>query len=99
MNDKLDKIILSESAHSFIRRSEEHTSELQSPEYLVCRLLLEKNRECFCLPIADAHSSSAACFPVWVRFNPLQKSIASFFFLMIGRPPISTPFPYTTQYQ
>ena len=24
-------------------RSEEHTSELQSPEYLVCRLLLEKN--------------------------------------------------------
>src|SRR5437764_11728491 len=28
------------------RRSEEHTSELQSPMYLVCRLLLEKkNRE------------------------------------------------------
>src|SRR6202451_4379244 len=26
----------------FLRRSEEHTSELQSPEYLVCRLLLEK---------------------------------------------------------
>src|SRR5436189_6149297 len=25
-----------------IRRSEEHTSELQSPMYLVCRLLLEK---------------------------------------------------------
>src|ERR1017187_2108675 len=25
------------------RRSEEHTSELQSPMYLVCRLLLEKN--------------------------------------------------------
>src|SRR5437763_3818447 len=24
-------------------RSEEHTSELQSPVYLVCRLLLEKN--------------------------------------------------------
>ena len=24
-------------------RSEEHTSELQSPRYLVCRLLLEKN--------------------------------------------------------
>src|SRR6202451_3978813 len=24
------------------QRSEEHTSELQSPEYLVCRLLLEK---------------------------------------------------------
>src|SRR3970040_3062083 len=25
------------------QRSEEHTSELQSPMYLVCRLLLEKN--------------------------------------------------------
>src|ERR1017187_10827546 len=25
-------------------RSEEHTSELQSPMYLVCRLLLEKNQ-------------------------------------------------------
>src|SRR5437879_8531872 len=27
----------------FWRRSEEHTSELQSPMYPVCRLLLEKN--------------------------------------------------------
>src|SRR5436189_6029888 len=27
------------------RRSEEHTSELQSPMYLVCRLLLEKKKE------------------------------------------------------
>src|SRR3712207_7649866 len=26
------------------RRSEEHTSELQSRQYLVCRLLLEKNK-------------------------------------------------------
>src|SRR3712207_8234336 len=26
----------------FLRRSEEHTSELQSRQYLVCRLLLEK---------------------------------------------------------
>src|SRR6202451_4751096 len=26
-------------------RSEEHTSELQSPEYLVCRLLLEKKKK------------------------------------------------------
>src|SRR3712207_8691716 len=29
---------------SFIERSEEHTSELQSRQYLVCRLLLEKNK-------------------------------------------------------
>src|SRR6476620_12266844 len=27
------------------RRSEEHTSELQSRQYLVCRLLLEKNKK------------------------------------------------------
>src|SRR5437764_9818457 len=27
-----------------VRRSEEHTSELQSPMYLVCRLLLEKKK-------------------------------------------------------
>src|SRR5688500_19739734 len=30
---------------SNIARSEEHTSELQSPCNLVCRLLLEKNKE------------------------------------------------------
>src|SRR5437762_9185978 len=28
--------------HLLVIRSEEHTSELQSPMYLVCRLLLEK---------------------------------------------------------
>src|SRR5438445_6301661 len=28
----------------FIARSEEHTSELQSRQYLVCRLLLEKKK-------------------------------------------------------
>src|SRR5258708_10352874 len=27
-------------------RSEEHTSELQSPDHLVCRLLLEKKKHC-----------------------------------------------------
>src|SRR3712207_8518787 len=29
------------------RRSEEHTSELQSRQYLVCRLLLEKKKNTF----------------------------------------------------
>src|SRR3712207_7774970 len=29
----------------FRRRSEEHTSELQSRQYLVCRLLLEKKKK------------------------------------------------------
>ena len=27
------------------QRSEEHTSELQSPDHLVCRLLLEKKKK------------------------------------------------------
>ena len=30
---------------NFNGRSEEHTSELQSPMYLVCRLLLEKKKK------------------------------------------------------
>src|SRR5258708_15120768 len=31
--------------HRVICRSEEHTSELQSPDHLVCRLLLEKKKK------------------------------------------------------
>jgi len=29
----------------WMERSEEHTSELQSPDHLVCRLLLEKKKK------------------------------------------------------
>src|SRR5947208_11027910 len=36
-NDPLDVLVLCQEP-----RSEEHTSELQSPDHLVCRLLLEK---------------------------------------------------------
>src|SRR5437764_11736544 len=32
-------------ATQMVGRSEEHTSELQSPMYLVCRLLLEKKKQ------------------------------------------------------
>src|SRR5258708_8235186 len=32
-------------AKSVSERSEEHTSELQSPDHLVCRLLLEKKKK------------------------------------------------------
>src|SRR5438445_1574169 len=32
------------SAEGWLTRSEEHTSELQSRQYLVCRLLLEKKK-------------------------------------------------------
>src|SRR5258708_17486151 len=36
-------MVTSSSKHS-CARSEEHTSELQSPDHLVCRLLLEKKK-------------------------------------------------------
>src|SRR5438552_6403728 len=32
------------AAKKVLERSEEHTSELQSPDHLVCRLLLEKKK-------------------------------------------------------
>src|SRR5258708_26341307 len=32
-------------ADQILHRSEEHTSELQSPDHLVCRLLLEKKKK------------------------------------------------------
>src|SRR2546429_6399681 len=40
---------------SLHKRSEEHTSELQSRLHLVCRLLLEKKNK------SDSHLSSPAC--------------------------------------
>src|SRR5438552_10524052 len=44
-------------------RSEEHTSELQSPDHLVCRLLLEKkNRRLLsALRLTLASTSTSAC--------------------------------------
>src|SRR5205807_3611109 len=44
------------TARPSARRSEEHTSELQSPCNLVCRLLLEKKN----LPLADSPTAQAA---------------------------------------
>src|SRR3712207_8511509 len=37
--------VLGHQDHAQQRRSEEHTSELQSRQYLVCRLLLEKKKK------------------------------------------------------
>src|SRR5258708_29272060 len=49
-------------------RSEEHTSELQSPDHLVCRLLLEKKKNKITLPkILKMHRSS----------NPTPNSITT----------------------
>src|SRR3712207_8060679 len=39
-----------------LARSEEHTSELQSRQYLVCRLLLEKKKTPMLLPLTELPS-------------------------------------------
>src|SRR3712207_7413628 len=46
------------------RRSEEHTSELQSRQYLVCRLLLEKKKVPCCTVYGRSRLSSSTriCF-------------------------------------
>src|SRR5256885_10246655 len=50
-------------------RSEEHTSELQSPCNLVCRLLLEKKKthQKFIPPDSNDNLPSDICFPDTVR--------------------------------
>src|SRR2546425_1918415 len=46
VNESLETPLLPEDL--FQSRSEEHTSELQSLAYLVCRLLLEKKKNALC---------------------------------------------------
>src|ERR1039457_1547187 len=96
-------------------RSEEHTSELQSPCNLVCRLLLEKKKKNkkkhnitdLTQPTLSDTSIAphVAVVDVWVRSLtclPLCIILVFFlffFFLMIRRPPRSTLFPYTTLFR
>src|SRR5258707_9203009 len=51
-------VSLLERRPMIIKRSEEHTSELQSRQYLVCRLLLEKKKKSW----KSTRSLSDACF-------------------------------------
>src|SRR5258708_19780499 len=44
-----------------LNRSEEHTSELQSPDHLVCRLLLEKKKKKSNKRISPLRSSVHTC--------------------------------------
>src|SRR3712207_7337665 len=52
-------------------RSEEHTSELQSRQYLVCRLLLEK-KKIKSLPLVDCVCSLCIIAPTGLREGPEQ---------------------------
>src|SRR5215217_265117 len=74
-------------------RSEEHTSELQSRQYLVCRLLLEKKKG-----PQPCHPGGGA--PVQRRgLRDCSPAAIYLFFLMIRRPPRSPLFPYTTLFR
>src|SRR6204780_1318163 len=80
-------------------RSEEHTSELQSHSYLVCRLLLEKKKKKTTnthTPCRHTTQTNMArnSYPVVQLAVPVWSGkLFSFFFLMIRRPPRSTLFP------
>src|ERR1039457_3302780 len=100
---------------SILPRSEEHTSELQSPCNLVCRLLLEKKKKKIhqqtqareTIQQKDAvktHLSVRLTFSLRLSRYLLSCFLCFFvffffFFLMIRRPPRSTLFPYTTLFR
>src|SRR5258708_22887533 len=68
--DKLRVIEALRLFGSFYKRSEEHTSELQSPDHLVCRLLLEKKKQpSKSLGIIIVHSAHTK--PAATPFSPL----------------------------
>src|SRR3954466_5165881 len=94
-------------------RSEEHTSELQSHDNLVCRLLLEKKKRINKKSKPQAyrkhttesfsHCLCARCHHASrscvLRLDATSSFFFFFFFLMIRRPPRSTLFPYTTLFR
>src|SRR3954465_4889248 len=94
-------------------RSEEHTSELQSHDNLVCRLLLEKKQEQGHRPRegavglrqerADARGAGDHCC-CSCRLSGRVALVGDddlffFFFLIIRRPPNFTLFPYPTLFR
>src|SRR5256885_9714703 len=58
-----------------IIRSEEHTSELQSPCNLVCRLLLEKKKQTMC-SYRRRERLIATCYSIPVRNDPPLPPVA-----------------------
>src|SRR5262250_3367039 len=81
-------------------RSEEHTSELQSPMYLVCRLLLEKKKNMRLERVVFTNFGYVRLKLLSIFFvSNLASKFLCFFFLMIRRPPRSTLFPYTTLFR
>src|SRR5476651_2226453 len=90
-------------------RSEEHTSELQSRQYLVCRLLLEEKKfQCDDRGFGATELQHLVESPHLAQLTVEQRGhrrchdvlagldLGSFFFLWMRRPPRSTLFPYAT---
>src|SRR6202789_2746105 len=80
-------------------RSEEHTSELQSLQHLVCRLLLEKTSRQH-LDVGLGAGCQRREAQEWdqrraghERTGPAEALDHRFFFLKDGRPPELHPFP------
>src|SRR5882724_3922918 len=100
---------LARASGAGVRRSEEHTSELQSLRHVVCRLLLEKQKAH--VPRARRAGQGTRRAPsTWLSLWKCRDPVACpglsaagvgflFFFLMIRRPPRSTLFPYTTLFR
>src|ERR1039457_3774621 len=98
--------LLPEKRGGEVSRSEEHTSELQSPCNLVCRLLLEKNKRCSGSWCSSPRGSRCDCAGAR-RTLPSARSGSAhrrrgcsrttssrlFFVLMIRGPPRSSLFP------
>src|SRR5690348_17377758 len=72
-------------SQSEAERSEEHTSELQSPVHLVCRLLLEKKNDTLVTPSAASSCATA---------GPTSAAGFSFATSKTSTPPLS---PLTSQ--
>src|SRR5690348_17772431 len=60
-------------------RSEEHTSELQSPVHLVCRLLLEKKKNCL------FENKSSFFVPEIANNTTEKRSICNIDFLLLSK--------------
>src|ERR1041384_5439072 len=81
-------------------RSEEHTSELQSLAYLVCRLLLEKKKTPLLLAMATIlRGDGERGQPVARKTGRRADNLACAIFFKLRRPTNISPFPLPTPFQ